>query len=73
VAGEVADDGVGFDVQAMLERTRPGHLGLAAMRDRADLAGGWCQVDSGQGGTAVKFWIPDRLSGGNPQSGAAGH
>src|SRR5439155_23452626 len=40
--GAVADDGVGF---VPAERgSRPMHLGLVAMRERAELAGGWCRV-----------------------------
>jgi PAS domain S-box-containing protein len=53
----VSDDGVGF---AAGEATPvPGHLGLAAMRERADLAGGWLRIESAPGsGTTVEFWIP---------------
>src|SRR5262249_58144926 len=36
--GRIADDGVGFSPQETLPM--PGHLGLAAMRERAELAGG---------------------------------
>ena len=54
---EVADDGTGF-VSAESARI-PGHIGLVAMRERAHLAGGWCQVESDPGaGTRVEFWIP---------------
>jgi signal transduction histidine kinase len=57
---EVTDDGVGFDLEAQLRRVRPGHLGLAAMRERAELLGGWLRIDTGSGGTSVVFWLPDR-------------
>ena len=60
VFGCLSDDGSGFDVEAALAQIRPGHLGLAAMRERAALAGGWFKVDSGPGGTTVRFWIPDK-------------
>jgi signal transduction histidine kinase len=37
----------------------PGHLGLAAMRERAEMAGGTCEVRSLPGaGTSVTVWIP---------------
>jgi signal transduction histidine kinase len=37
----------------------PGHLGLLALRERALLAGGWCEVTSEPGnGTRVEFWVP---------------
>ena len=54
----VTDDGVGFVPD--LSSDRPGHLGLAAVRERAGLAGGWLRVDSSPGkGTTVDFWIAD--------------
>lgn len=54
---EIADDGTGF-VAAESARI-PGHIGLVAMRERAQLAGGWCHVESDPGaGTRVQFWIP---------------
>ncbi|HEY8629837.1 MAG TPA: phosphatase RsbU N-terminal domain-containing protein [Gaiellaceae bacterium] len=56
----VTDDGVGFDVEATLAVVRPGHLGLKAMRERAELAEGWLQIESQPGQTMVKFWIPER-------------
>jgi signal transduction histidine kinase len=54
----VVDDGVGFAHEAA---ARPGHLGIAAIRERAELAGGWLRVESASGqGTTVEFWIaPD--------------
>jgi signal transduction histidine kinase len=54
---EIADDGTGFVVAENLYL--PGHLGLVAMRERAQLAGGWCRFDSEPGtGTRVTFWVP---------------
>lgn len=54
---EIADDGTGFVVSESLYL--PGHLGLVAMRERAQLAGGWCRFESEPGtGTRVTFWIP---------------
>ena len=56
----VADDGVGFAVETQGE-TRPGHLGLTAIRERAEMAGGWSEIDSEDGaGTTVEFWVPVR-------------
>jgi signal transduction histidine kinase len=56
----VTDDGLGFDVEATLAVVRPGHLGLKAMRERAELAEGWLLIESQPGKTMVKFWIPER-------------
>jgi signal transduction histidine kinase len=54
---EVVDDGTGFVVAESVHL--PGHLGLLAMRERAQLAGGWCQIESEPGaGAKVEFWIP---------------
>lgn len=55
----IEDDGVGFD-PASLEGSRPGALGLTAMRERAEMSGGWCRVTSELGGgTKVEFWMPE--------------
>jgi signal transduction histidine kinase len=56
----VTDDGVGFDVEATLAVARPGHLGLKAMRERAELADGWLRIESRPGATKITFWIPER-------------
>jgi PAS domain S-box-containing protein len=59
----IRDDGVGFDVRTPV-RTLPGHLGLASMHERAELAGGWFAVRSSPGaGTMVEFWVPDERTG----------
>ncbi|HEY1420045.1 MAG TPA: ATP-binding protein [Candidatus Dormibacteraeota bacterium] len=56
----VSDDGKGF-VVAESERA-PGHLGLLSMRERAQLAGGWCHITSEPGaGARVEFWVPQNL------------
>jgi signal transduction histidine kinase len=53
----VTDDGVGFTPVAAL--SAPGHMGLAAMRERAQLAGGRIHIDSAPTrGTVVECWIP---------------
>lgn len=55
----IADDGTGFVVAESLYL--PGHLGLVAMRERAQLVGGWCRLDSEPGtGTRISFWMPFR-------------
>ena len=55
----VADDGRGSSVDLMTPR--PGHLGLAGMRDRAAIAGGRLEVASRVGeGTTVSLWLPYR-------------
>jgi len=52
----VVDDGIGFVSE--VTAPGPGQLGLAAMRERAELAGGWLRVASEPGsGTTVEFWI----------------
>jgi PAS domain S-box-containing protein len=54
----VADDGSGFDLSA-LETPEPGHIGLATMIERAELAGGHCRILSEPGGgTTVVAWVP---------------
>jgi signal transduction histidine kinase len=54
----VSDHGVGFGV-ADIPVSAPGHLGLTSMRERAELAGGYCQVQSLPGnGTVVEAWVP---------------
>ncbi len=57
VVVEVADDGAGFVVDECMHV--PGHLGLLAMTERAQLMGGWCRIASEPGqGAKVKFWVP---------------
>jgi signal transduction histidine kinase len=57
---EVADDGHGFDVQAMLadNRAQPS-WGLLGMMERATLVGGECRIQSAPGqGTCVSVTMP---------------
>lgn len=57
---QITDDGTGF-VVAESEHLL-GHLGLLAMRERAQLAGGWCHITSEPGaGAKVEFWVPQSL------------
>jgi two-component system, sensor histidine kinase and response regulator len=56
---EVHDNGQGFDAEQGL-RVRPGHLGLATMRERVEIAGGRLSVESQPGiGTDLRVWVPD--------------
>ncbi len=55
---QIADDGVGFILQEALVAA-PGHLGLAAIRERAEMAGGWSKLWSLPGqGTTLEVWLP---------------
>ena len=58
VAMEIADDGVGFEPhQAVLGVA--GHMGLAAMRERAEMSSGRCELHSLPGeGTTLNVWMP---------------
>jgi PAS domain S-box-containing protein len=54
----ITDDGHGFDV-GVIESPEPGHIGLPAMIERAQLAGGRCEIESEPGrGTSVSAWLP---------------
>jgi signal transduction histidine kinase len=57
--GEVADDGVGFDVTSVLDD--PARLGLISLAQRLDSVGGRLTIQSSPGaGTRVTFGIPIR-------------
>lgn len=57
---EIVDDGTGFVVAESVHM--PGHLGLLAMRERAQLSGGWFRIESEPGaGATVEFWVPQSL------------
>lgn len=54
----IADDGVGCRPEQALA-PKAGHLGLVAMRERAEMAGGRCQLFSLPGaGTTLEVWLP---------------
>jgi signal transduction histidine kinase len=56
---QVIDDGVGFIPQDAVVAA-PGHLGLAAIRERAEMAGGSSKLWSLPGeGTTMEVWLPD--------------
>lgn len=55
---EISDDGVGYTPEGAVV-AEPGHLGIAAMRERAEMAGGWCTLRSMPGaGTTLEVWLP---------------
>jgi PAS domain S-box-containing protein len=52
----IVDDGGGFDPS---ETPPPGHLGLATVTERAELAGGWCRIESRLSeGSVLECWMP---------------
>ena len=57
---EVADNGAGFDVQAVNQAyERRGSLGMVNLRERADLINGHLNIHSAPGrGTRVRVIIP---------------
>ena len=58
VSMTLKDDGGGFDVTS--EHASPGHIGLAEMRERAEMGGGTFRIDSAPGnGTNVVVWLPE--------------
>ena len=60
VAVRVEDDGKGFDVERIDASTA---VGVSAMSERAELAGGWLRIRSTPGrGTVVEFWLPGTLT-----------
>jgi PAS domain S-box-containing protein len=64
----ITDDGAGYDPAEIEER--PGHLGLILMRERAQIAGGWCRIESTPGsGTIVEFWLPFDTPPDHPETG----
>ena len=57
----VADDGIGFDVDAPPKYERGSGLGLVGMRERVSLVGGRCAIESYPGqGTRITIDLPVR-------------
>ena len=55
----LSDDGAGFDVTSD-ELNNPGHIGLAEMRERAEMGGGTFHIESApKKGTEVAVWLPE--------------
>jgi signal transduction histidine kinase len=62
----VSDDGSGFEGEVPLGPNEPGHIGLATMRERAELIGGRLEIRSGPKGSTVIARVPlaNALDGG---------
>jgi signal transduction histidine kinase len=59
----VRDDGRGFDPTTIPQLVRDGHFGIAGMRERVQMAGGACSVESEPGGgTTVHVRLPVKVS-----------
>ena len=56
----VTDDGHGFDQNPRLTTPEPGHVGLASMRERAELLDGTLDIASSERGTRVVVRAPLR-------------
>lgn len=54
----VADNGHGFEGNGLLGNGEPGHLGLASMRERAELMDGSVKIESSERGTRVLVRAP---------------
>jgi signal transduction histidine kinase len=54
----VTDDGKGIGDERPLDAIEPGHIGLASMRERAELIDGELEIDSGDDGTVVRVRVP---------------
>jgi signal transduction histidine kinase len=56
---QVADDGVGFDVAAVRSNSQGEHLGIAGIRERAEMIGGTLRIASTPGaGTTLLVSVP---------------
>lgn len=55
---EVEDDGHGFGEADPLGPSEAGHIGLASMRERAEMLGGRLTIESDEGGTCVCVRVP---------------
>lgn len=58
---EISDDGIGFDPGRVADARGPTGHGLSGMRQRAELLGGWLEIDTEAGaGTTVRLGVPIR-------------
>ena len=55
---EIDDNGHGFQGVDPLGPEEPGHIGLASMRERAEMLGGELAIESDGGGTRVRVSVP---------------
>ncbi len=68
---QVADDGLGFDVAAVRPNSQGEHLGIAGIRERAEMIGGTLRIASAPGaGTTLLVSVP--TGGGSPPPEAGG-
>jgi two-component system NarL family sensor kinase len=58
----VSDDGSGFEGEQPLGPNEPGHIGLATMRERAELIGGRLEIQTGSNGSTVIALVPVPLA-----------
>jgi signal transduction histidine kinase len=68
----VSDDGVGFDGEQPLGPHEPGHIGLATMRERAELIGGRLEIRSSPTGSTVIARVPIKLAVEQPGGARSG-
>jgi signal transduction histidine kinase len=69
----VSDDGSGFgDGEQPLGPNEPGHIGLATMRERAELVGGRLEIRTGSKGSTVIARVPVELAVEKPLPSASG-
>jgi len=75
VVVEVADNGVGFDVEQLAaRRNRAGGFGLFSVRERLEHLGGTLTIDSSPGdGTVVTATLPMAEGAGSETEGKHGH
>jgi two-component system NarL family sensor kinase len=62
----VGDDGTGFQGEMPLDSREPGHIGLASMRERAELIDGELAIETGPEGTEVVVRAPVPTAGDRP-------
>lgn len=55
---EISDDGRGFGDIDPLGPAEPGHIGLASIRERAEMLGGRLAIESGDSGTSIRVSVP---------------
>ena len=62
----VADDGRGFNGADPYGSAAPGHLGLASMRERAELMDGTLDIETSERGTRVLVLAPLQAASAQP-------
>jgi two-component system sensor histidine kinase DegS len=59
VRAQVEDNGVGFDVAAVMQQQDAGHIGLRTLKEKTELLGGQLSIESGPGrGTRASVELP---------------